>query len=175
MTCSSEKCSACNLGYGLTSDSNECLQCTVQNCDTCDSENLNKCLSCHLGYNLADDGSCNLVSETADVELSSVLRYDMTMEDYNGQGGDTNFVTQTSTALDVPASSITVTEVSVGSVIIKFKIKSFGGSNLAEKEEALKQIKTKLDAAVKNGGMNVYDGAKILNYESSIALSSCKN
>jgi len=172
MACDSEKCTACNPGYGLASASNECVQCSVQNCDACDSENLNKCLSCHLGYNLADDGSCNPVSGTADIQLSSVLRYDMTMEDYNGDGGDANFVSETSAALEVPTTSITVSDVSVGSVIIKFKIKSSGGSSLAEKEDELKQIKAKLDAAVKSGAMKIYSGATILNYESGIVIVS---
>jgi len=76
-------------------------------------------------------------------------------------GGDSFFIEQTATQLEVDESQVTVTSVKEGSVIITFKIAS-GGSKAAD----IQAIKAKLDAAVSSGAMTVYPGAVILDYES---------
>ena len=94
----------------------------------------------------------------------------MTMDDYLAYGGD-YYIKILAGAAGVPTSSVTITKVGVGSVIINYVIKSSGGS-LAEQKEELEKIKAQLDEATKSGTMNAFGGAKLLNYESGVVVIS---
>lgn len=169
--CSGEgtgKCTQCLTTFGLTTDGT-CATCTATNCDTCDSANLAKCLTCSIGYKLSA-GACELISGDVTVQVSATLRYQMTMEDYENAGGDEHITNDLAASLNKNPGDISIDSVTVGSVIIKFSIKSTGTGTLAEQQQQLKDIKAALDDAVKSGTLNAYPTATILNYESGVVV-----
>jgi len=173
-TCSGEgtgKCTECDAGYGVGSDGT-CVTCEDANCESCSDVGTGKCLACSIGYTVSN-GVCGALSGNVVVQISSTLRYEMTLDDYNSKGGDSYFILETSKALGIDASQITITSVKEGSVILTFTITSSeSGSSLADQETQLKLVKSKLDEAVKSGAMDVYSGATILNYESGVLVVS---
>jgi len=160
-------CTECASQYQLSSGT--CvIPCNVANCKTCDSSSSTTCATCSDEYFLLN-GNCEIITTDSDIALDSTIRYDMAMTDYDTAGGDTYFIEQTATQLEVDESLITITSVIEGSVIIVFKIKSSGTGN---KQDELKALKAKLDTAVSSGAMKVFGGAGILNYESGFVIVS---
>ena len=149
-----------------------CYQCQDQHCDTCSPDDESKCLTCHLGYKVGDDGkTCTLISGLVYLTIFGTSRYEMTMEEYAAKGGDKYYISNLSKQLGLAEEFFEITKVSVGSVIIEYSIKSSGGS-LAEQKAELEKIKADLDQAMKIGALNLFDGAKVLNYESGIVVIS---
>ncbi len=159
-------CTECADGYELK-DGTCVLPCSVDNCQTCDSSSTTTCAVCSEEYFLSN-GACTVISESSNIALDSTIRYDMTMDDYDTAGGDTFFIEQTATQLEVEQSLVTIISVTEGSVIVKFKVKSSGN-----KAADLKALKAKLDDAVSSGSMKIYGtGAGILNYEAGFVTLS---
>jgi len=125
-----------------------------------------------MNYSLTDDNTCKLTSPVTTVEIDAWIQYQMALEDFYLQGGNETFISQLSQNLGVYDFLIKVTKVSIGSVIIKFTIQSTKGSSVAEKQEELGKIKTKLDEAVESGALNVFPGAAVLDYDSGVSVHS---
>ena len=92
----------------------------------------------------------------------------MTIEEYFAKGGELYFLLIASKVLGIPFWQLALSSAKQGSVILEFAIASDGKGTLEEQNEQLVKIKAALDKAVKNGELNAYPGALILNYESNI-------
>ena len=91
----------------------------------------------------------------------------MTIEEYFAKG-EFYFILQASKALGIPFWQLAMRSAKQGSVILDFVITSDGKGTLDDQNKQLVKIKAALDKAVKNGKLNAYPGALILNYESNI-------
>ena len=102
------------------------------------------------------------------VQITATIRYEMTIDEYYAKGGELYFLLIASKALGIPFWQLALRSAKTGSVILDFVIVSDGKGTLEEQNEQLAQIKAALDKKVKNGELNAYPGALILNYESNI-------
>lgn len=143
------------LSYFLFED------CEDKNCITCTGPNIGRCTSCLPGFALIS-GTCKLPGESIKTKnvVSASIRYDMTMTQFNQEGGKNYFIAKLSQVLSVDIELITVKNVRKGSVIIDYEVAASG--------DDAKNMKKAMDEAVPAGQMNFYGGSKVLNYNSQI-------
>ena len=139
------------------------LECDDANCNTCSGANAGGCVSCAEGFNLVS-GTCKVPGSSIETNnmVSATLRYDMTMTQFNNEGGKNFFIAKTSQVLGVDVEQVTVSDVRKGSVIIDYEVAFAGDKTVA------KNMKKSMDAAVSGGQMNLFASAKVLNYGSQV-------
>jgi len=106
------------------------------------------------------------------ITLSVYLRYDMSLFDFEEQNGKEMFLTGTSDALGIDQGMIRINSIREGSVIIEFEISMTAGK-LVTQDAVMQQIQdigTRLSNAVRDGRMNFFEGATILDYQPQIVV-----
>lgn len=124
--------------------------------------------------NSEDD--CDVYVELTNA-VKGTVRYDMDIEEFFAQDGETAFIDNIANILNIDPARIRITSVLEGSVIINFDIYASkqpdeaDGDEQAEIEAELQEIQIKLQEAGESGELSIL-GAPVLDYSFEITMKN---
>ena len=106
------------------------------------------------------------------ITLSVYIRYDMDLFSFEDENGKEKFLAGVSNVLGVDTGMIRINNIRQGSVIIEFEVSMTAGKEVSQDSvmQQMQELVNRLTSAVKDGRMNFFPGAAILDYQPQIVV-----